>query len=887
MAIDFSGVRYIQNGEPVDKSVLNRPVEDLASILEDSVFDSLLDSARISIASASNINLSTGAAANTRHLNITGTTAITGFTVPVGKTYLVRFAAVTTLTNNSAIVTQTGANITTAAGDTCWIRSTANNVVEVTNYKHGVLPVAQGGTGTATSTGSGSVVLSASPVLTGNPTVPTQSETDNSQRAASTAFVQSQKVSSSSDATAGKTLTVGYMGLGSNTAPIENADCDNLTRAGFYTIGTTAANRPSYMTSVGSGLLVLSGGASTRCSQMHFADNSSSVRVSVRHLTSSGWSAWVELTHSGNFTPSDYLGVTATAAAATKLATARTIGGVSFDGTANINLPGVNQAGNQNTSGNAATATKLATARTINGVAFDGTANITVADTTKEPAFAAGTTAQYRRGDKSWQDFATAVRAAVLTGLSTATSTAVAATDSVLAAIGKLQAQVTALGTSKLDASANAVSATKLATARNINGVPFDGTANITVVDDTKLPLAGGSLSGELRVAPGTVSVPGVSFSNDTDTGLYRVGTNALGVSTGGTPAASFLSDGSMDVYGRLRSIGNTATTSWTSRGCSFATEAAVHTDTSSASSSTVSSRAANSFAAPTFASTNPITVSTAINLYVNGAPIAGTNTSITDSWALWVNGKSRMSELLVSGTTTAGTFNATSLTDGGFQGIDTDTAASPSFTWSGDLDTGMYLVGTNSIGFATGGVNRVTINSSGISGAGAGLTGLNAANISTGTLAVARGGTGVTTSTGSGSVVLSASPALSGTPTAPTAATGTNTTQLATTAFVSNTIAANTTASITGNGWQRLPSGLIIQWGSGIADSSGKITGSWPTTFPNAVLQAIANSGGGATGTSSVRPACIGNGANNSTYTFWQDSAVAGNLINYIAIGF
>ncbi|MDR0423493.1 MAG: hypothetical protein LBH46_02775, partial [Rickettsiales bacterium] len=38
-------------------------------------------------------------------------------------------------------------------------------------------------------------------------------------------------------------------------------------------------------------------------------------------------------------------------ATATKLQTARTIGGVSFDGTANINLPGVNQAGNQNTTG--------------------------------------------------------------------------------------------------------------------------------------------------------------------------------------------------------------------------------------------------------------------------------------------------------------------------------------------------------------------------------------------------------------------------------------------------------------------------------------------------------------------------------------------------------
>src|SRR5210317_802471 len=69
---------------------------------------------------------------------------------------------------------------------------------------------------------------------------------------------------------------------------------------------------------------------------------------------------------------------TGNADTATALETARTIGGVSFDGTANIDLPGVNTVGTQNTSGNAATATALETARTINGTSFDGTANITV-----------------------------------------------------------------------------------------------------------------------------------------------------------------------------------------------------------------------------------------------------------------------------------------------------------------------------------------------------------------------------------------------------------------------------------------------------------------------------------------------------------------------------
>ena len=70
--------------------------------------------------------------------------------------------------------------------------------------------------------------------------------------------------------------------------------------------------------------------------------------------------------------------LTGNADTATALETARTIGGVSFDGSANIDLPGVNTSGTQDTSGNAATATALETARTIAGTSFDGTANIDI-----------------------------------------------------------------------------------------------------------------------------------------------------------------------------------------------------------------------------------------------------------------------------------------------------------------------------------------------------------------------------------------------------------------------------------------------------------------------------------------------------------------------------
>jgi hypothetical protein len=76
----------------------------------------------------------------------------------------------------------------------------------------------------------------------------------------------------------------------------------------------------------------------------------------------------------GDFEATNFRGaLIGNASTASALETARTIGGVSFNGSANINLPGVNEAGTQNTTGSAAT---LTTARTIGGVSFNGSANI-------------------------------------------------------------------------------------------------------------------------------------------------------------------------------------------------------------------------------------------------------------------------------------------------------------------------------------------------------------------------------------------------------------------------------------------------------------------------------------------------------------------------------
>jgi hypothetical protein len=61
----------------------------------------------------------------------------------------------------------------------------------------------------------------------------------------------------------------------------------------------------------------------------------------------------------GNVTGNVTGDLTGNADSATQLQTARNIGGVSFNGTADINLPGVNTAGNQDTSGTAAYANDI------------------------------------------------------------------------------------------------------------------------------------------------------------------------------------------------------------------------------------------------------------------------------------------------------------------------------------------------------------------------------------------------------------------------------------------------------------------------------------------------------------------------------------------------
>lgn len=83
------------------------------------------------IASAATVNLTT---ATGNYVHITGTTTITAITLAQGYERTVVFDGALTLTNGASLLLPTGANITTAAGDTAVFRGEASSVVRCIAY---------------------------------------------------------------------------------------------------------------------------------------------------------------------------------------------------------------------------------------------------------------------------------------------------------------------------------------------------------------------------------------------------------------------------------------------------------------------------------------------------------------------------------------------------------------------------------------------------------------------------------------------------------------------------------------------------------------------------------------------------------------------------------
>ena len=251
-------------------------------------------------------------------------------------------------------------------------------------------------------------------------------------------------------------------------------------------------------------------------------------------------------------------------ASASKLTTARTIGGVSFDGTAAINLPGVNTAGNQNTSGNAATTTKLQTARTLaisgavtgTATSFDGSANIAIATTEVDgskistgtiPAARIPTLNQSTTGNASTASKLGTARSVTFSGGATGSYSFDGSTNVVCEltvappVVSSIDASAIATGTLNAariptlnqNTSGNAASATKLAVARKINGVFFDGTADIQIPFETSNPTetsnATETIAGTAKIATTAIAQAGTDNTDFITSKKLRDALNARG----------------------------------------------------------------------------------------------------------------------------------------------------------------------------------------------------------------------------------------------------------------------------------------------------------------------------------------------------------------------
>lgn len=178
-----------------------------------------------------------------------------------------------------------------------------------------------------------------------------------------------------------------------------------------------------------------------------------------------------------------------------------------------------------------------------------------------------------------------------------------------------------------------------------------------------------------VEVNNGSVTAPSITFASDLNTGIYRIGADNLGITAGGTKIVDVTTAG-------ISVVGTFSASTTVSAGTLLLTGDGL-------------------VGAPS----HTFTSDTDTGLYRIGA----NNLGITA-------GGTKIVDITTSGTAITGTLSATTTVTAGTLLVSGNGAVgAPAHTFTNDLDSGLYWIGANNIGFAAGGNKVLDIGTSGL----------------------------------------------------------------------------------------------------------------------------------------------------------------------------
>ena len=212
------------------------------------------------------------------------------------------------------------------------------------------------------------------------------------------------------------------------------------------------------------------------------------------------------------------------------------------------------------------------------------------------------------------------------------------------------------------------------------------------VIDDY---IGTGTLTN-IRVGNGTAAIPSISFTNETNTGWYRT-SGIISTTIGGVRACDLSAGLLYFPRGKINLSGSnvTHTAVATDAAVIYSQQAQVCNDATS--SGTVAQHNAHFFGYKNLTATSATTYTNAYNTYISGNPVASTNITCTNRYALGMGG----GDFVNQGT--------------GQIFWPLSTVSLPGYSFRGDPNTGMYSSAADTIDFSSNGVQRVTIGNSGM----------------------------------------------------------------------------------------------------------------------------------------------------------------------------